>query len=187
MRTRLTLASVVLMISSCSGRHAPLQPLTPASPDYDRRVLEVLLLHHRVEAQVIATCMAKAARPELQEFCRELDAVQTAQADQMRQFLKRWFGADVPNTPVPISTLTREYQHFLRQIESEQGPAFDEAFLRGMRVHHRQGIREVEACESRAAREPLRNLCRDLNAAQQQDSAKLTDWICRWFRDCIGS
>lgn len=59
-------------------------------------------MHHRVEAQVIAACIVKASRPELQDFCRRLDGVQTAQADLMRQFLKQWFGPDVPNTPVPI-------------------------------------------------------------------------------------
>lgn len=49
-------------------------------------------MHHRVEAQVIAACIGvKASRPELQDFCRELEGVQTAQADLMRQFLKQWF------------------------------------------------------------------------------------------------
>ena len=173
------------LLVSCTKRHATIGPLTPDAPDYDRRVLETLLAHHQVEEEVLALCVQKASHTELKAFCEQQRTVQGDQAELMREFLRRWYAvADFPD-PRPSRALTREYQTFLAQIRAETGTAFHEALLRGMRVHHRQGVREVQACESRGTHEGLRALCRDLNKSQLSDAERLNEWICRWYRDCL--
>jgi len=181
------LVALALLAGSCTGRHREIQPLTPSAPDYDRRVLEILLMHHQIEGEVLGLCALKASRAELKEFCRALQTAQAEESLRMRRDLKEWFGVERPSVPLPRRSITREYQSFLARIRDTSGPAFDEALLRGMRVHHRQGIREVRACEERAQHPVLRDYCRELNAAQQRDSQKLTEWICHWYKDCLGS
>ena len=173
------------LLVSCTKRHTTIGPLTPDAPDYDRRVLETLLAHHQIEAEVLALCVQKASHTELTAFCEQQRTVQSDQAELMRELLRGWYAvAEFPD-PQPSRALTREYQTFLTQIRAKTGTAFDEALLRGMRVHHRQGVREVQACESRGTRDALRALCRDLNTSQRNDAERLNEWICRWYRDCL--
>lgn len=71
-------------------------------------------------------------------------------------------------------------------MRSATGDSFDEAFLRGMRVHHRQLSEETRRCQMEASHAELKEFCSSETGSQEQEIGQLTRWICQWFRDCLG-
>ena len=85
---------------SCATRHAKIGPLTPDTPDYDRRVLETLLAHHQIEAEVLALCIQKASHSDLKAFCEQQRTAQAEQTARMRSFSGDGMASPCPLTPI---------------------------------------------------------------------------------------
>lgn len=83
--------------------------------------------------------------------------------------------------------MSREYKTFLATAKSAAGPEFEEAFLRGMRLHHRQGLTESKLCQQRASRTELKDFCGELTSELQRDTRRIGKFICEWYRDCLGA
>lgn len=65
-------------------------------------------------------------------------------------------------------------------LEGKTGDAYDEAFLRMMIPHHQGAIDMVESTEKSAKHEELKQLARDIAAAQQREIDMMNGWLEAW-------
>ncbi len=100
----------------------------------------------------------------------------------MRNWLLQWYKTAKPE---PSQHSSEQFRGFLDEMRSSSGAKFEEAFLRGMRIHHRQGLDQTKDCEARATHPELRDLCGRQTVRQQQEERQIDSWLCQWFRDCV--
>ena len=175
---------VVGFVAGCAvrndtGSSSPARP----TPERDRQIL-IDLAHRQNEGlQLVAPCISKAQNPELTSFCQQFTRDHQKSIQTLQDWLVSWYPQSKSSPP---SEHSDQFRRFLEQMRTATGEAFDEAFLRGMRVHHRQLSEETQLCQMEASRTELKGFCSSETKGQEQEIEQLTRWICQWFRDCLG-
>jgi hypothetical protein len=159
--------------AGCAGRSAKVAVPTPRS---DAEIVDMLLTHNEVAMRIVVLCSERAVRAELKEYCSTGTPRLAVQREQLGQWRKS------PRDPLPRHD--DQYDTFLRRMTEASGDDFDEAAVRAIRVHAREGLTETTACEERASDTRLKQSCGEMKAAQQRALENARKWICEWFRDC---
>lgn len=137
---------------SNTGSRSPARP----TPERDRQIL-IDLAHRQSEGlQLVTACVSKAQHQKPAAFCRQFVRDHEKAVQVLQDWLETWYPQSKSGSP---SEHSDQFRGFLEQMRTATGQAFDEAFLGGMRVHHRQLSEETQRCQTR--------------------------WICQWFRDCL--
>jgi uncharacterized protein (DUF305 family) len=124
----------------------------------------------------------KAVHDELKQFCSSLSGRESEEAMQLQGWLSQWYG--ITNQPPAQESDTEGYRNFLKSVQTSTGSAFEEAFLRALRLHHHEGVRESQTCQARASHPELKSSCSKMIGEQEQEIKQINAWICEWFRDC---
>lgn len=66
------------------------------------------------------------------------------------------------------------------QLNDKEGDDFDAAFIDAMIEHHEGAIEMAELAASRAEHEEIKQLSRDIIAAQEGEIAQMRDWKAAW-------
>lgn len=171
------LALSVMLVQGCATRSTR-TPMSQALVS-DLEFVSVLLRHNDVAARISSTCAERATKPELRDYCTGA----AARLHTQRQKLMEWQRAGLtPGVRVPPHD--DQYDTFLRRMKKASGDDFDEATVRAIRVHAREGLTETTACEERAADVRLKQFCGETKAGQQRVLENARNWICDWFKDC---
>jgi uncharacterized protein (DUF305 family) len=109
--------------------------------------------------------------------------MESEEAKQLQGWLSQWYGISAP--PPGRERATEGYRNFLGAVQSSTGPQFEEAFLSALRLHHHEGVRESQTCQSNASHPELKALCSRMINEQEQEIKQMNTWICAWFRDCV--
>ena len=159
--------------AGCATRSAKVAGHTPAS---DAEIVDMLLTHNEVAVRIVALCSERAVRADLKEYCSTGAPRLAAQRQQLFQWRKSQ-GDQLPRHD-------DQYDTFLRRMKETRGDDFDEATVRAIRVHAREGLTETTACQERASDTRLKQFCSEMKAAQQRALDNARNWICDWFKDC---
>lgn len=129
-------------------------------------------------------CSERAERAELVDFCRNLVTAQQENLSRVEGWLSEWYGSPPSRESESREHASEEFRNFQRQMQSTVGPTFAEAFLRAMRLHHRDGFKDATSCQAESNRTNLKAFCGQWTVQQEQERQKINRWICEWFRDC---
>lgn len=134
--------------------------------------LAAMVPHHE-EAIRAATELARSDRPEMRELGEAVVRTQTAEVEQMRRWLDRWY----PDQPAA------DYEPMMRDLSRLSGDALDEAFLRDMIGHHMMAVMMSQQLVRRDLAEhpevePFAIEIRDQQRAEMQQMRK---WLQSWF------
>lgn len=176
-----------LISASCAGRDGSTaktppvpQPVTAGS---ETRTLQSMLHQQRHALEILGLCGAKAQHPELLDFCKQLSADHRQSVQTLQNWLATWYPQAKPLSAAEHAP--DEFRNLLAAMQSSTGQRFDEAFLRGMRVHHRQDANEAKACQAQAAHSELKQFCVSESQKADQEISQFSGWICAWFQDCL--
>ena len=166
----------------CASRNNT-RSAAPSGPGADHSILEQLIHFQREALTLAASCERKASRQELRMFCQDLAKDQ----GQVLATLSAWFAQWYPSATLQASAghSSEQFQGFEETMQSATGAAFEEAFLRGVRIHHRQGSELTEQCSSSGQHVELKGFCAMETQKQQSELKQISGWICQWFRDCL--
>ena len=183
--TRVLLAVPVLFAGLSCSRTGHNLPNIPAKAVYDRDAIQYVI-HLAEEGQEMAqTCGEKTERNELRQFCTEMAKEERQRAAQLGRWLAEWYQSKADSSTQRSEHSTEEFRSFRETMGSAKGAEFDEAFLRGMRVHHRDGLAHTADCQMRALHSELKEFCAVWNRRQQDELKQINAWVCLWFRDCV--
>lgn len=68
-------------------------------------------------------------------------------------------------------------------LVDKHGDAYDEEFINQMIAHHQGALDMAELSESRAKHEEIKQLSRDIAAAQQKEISLMKQWQVAWGYD----
>lgn len=75
--------------------------------DFDREFLLNLMLHHAMAVMMARPVAERAPHAELRDLAAQMIADQTREINQMRSWLREWYGMDVPD-PLMMMDATRQ-------------------------------------------------------------------------------
>lgn len=135
--------------------------------------LAEMVAHHE-EAVTAARQLQRSRRAEMREFGEAIVATQSAQIDQMQQWLADWY----PNRSGPV-----DYQPMMRDLAGLSGDRLDRAFLQDMLGHLMGAVMMSQQLLMRgvANHEQVEVLAEAIRDEQYGEIFQMQQWLLAWF------
>lgn len=161
------------------GRAGPPGPtgfmghMSHASVDSEYGFLVEMIAHHE-EAIDAAGELARSDRPEMRAFGTRIIESQSAQVEQMQDWLDEWY-ADRPGEV--------DYDPMMRDLDDLSGDELDETFLTDMIGHHMAAVMMSQQLLMRdlADHAAVDRLAEDIRDEQSREIAMMRRWLREWF------
>lgn len=133
----------------------------------------VEMVAHHEEAVTAARELARSDRAELRELGRSIVESQTAQVDQMRGWLERWYPDADP----------ADYEPMMRDLASLDGDELDRTFLEDMVGHHMTAVMMSQhlLMSGRDVHPEVADLAGTIRDDQHREIVTMTRWLREWF------
>lgn len=135
--------------------------------------LAEMVAHHQ-EAVFAARQLERSDRAPMRELGRSIVASQTAQIDQMQEWLADWY-ADRSGQVA--------YQPMMRDLSGLEGDRLDRAFLRDMLGHHMGAVMMSQQLLIRgvADHDQVEALARTIRDEQRAEIFQMQRWLQAWL------
>lgn len=135
--------------------------------------LAEMVAHHE-EAVAAAQQLQRSPRARMREFGDAIVASQSAQIDQMRQWLADWY---------PDRTERVAYRPMMRDLTGLSGDRLDRAFLQDMIWHHMAAVMMSQQLLVRGGAEhgEVQTLAQDIRDEQHAEIFQMQQWLRDWF------
>jgi uncharacterized protein (DUF305 family) len=139
----------------------------------EQEFLVEMVAHHE-EAIEAAGELARSDRAEMRELGRSIVEGQTAEVEQMREWLARWY----PDAPTDA-----DYEPMMRDLSGLSGDRLDQVFLEDMVWHHMAAVMMSRQLVARdlAEHDEVEELARSIAAAQHAEILMMRRWLWEWF------
>lgn len=136
--------------------------------------LTKMIPHHQEAIDSARLVLAKSDRPEVKRFAEDIIRVQTAEIEQMQQWLEEWY---------PERDITVTASPMMRDLNNLRGNALDQAFLEDMIMHHMGAVMMSRMLLNRnlVQHEPVRPFAQQIATSQRQEIGQMQTWLRDWF------
>ena len=143
------------------------------SSESEYAYLAEMIVHHE-EAVTAARQLQRSPRAEMREFGEAIVVSQTAQIDQMRQWLADWY----PDRSGQVA-----YEPMMRDLTGVSGDRLDRAFLQDMTWHHMSAVMMSQHLLVRDAAEhdQVEVLAATIRDEQHAEIFQMRQWLQEWF------
>ena len=145
---------------------------------FEMRFLTMMIDHHYGAVKMAELCDGRTIHAELQAMCDSIESSQTAEIEEMRSWLRDWYGTD--HQP----ELDGKTRRKIEELSRLTGAAFEKAFMRSMIEHHSMAIARGVDCLHRAYHAEMINMCAMMIGAQADEIAQMRLWLCQWYSIC---
>lgn len=137
--------------------------------------LAEMVAHHE-EAVAAARQLERSDRAKMRSFGEAIVASQTAQIDQMKDWLADWY---------PDRSGQASYQPMMRDLTGLEGDRLDQAFLQDMIGHHMGAVMMSQQLLMRdvADHEQVEVLAKTIRDEQRTEIFQMQRWLRAWFGD----
>lgn len=150
------------------------------SGDMDKNFIEQMIPHHESAIAMARLAKEKSKRSEIKTLADDILAGQTAEINNMKEWYKNWFKADVP-------TVTADNMWGGHTMNSQSSIAslsaaadFDKAFLEEMIPHHQMAVMMGNMLKISSNRPEMQKLANDIIAAQTKEINDMKSWQQHW-------
>jgi uncharacterized protein (DUF305 family) len=139
----------------------------------EQEFLVEMVAHHE-EAIEAAGELARSERAEMRELGRSIVEGQTAEVEQMQEWLERWY---------PDASTDADYEPMMRDLSRLSGDRLDQVFLEDMVWHHMAAVMMSRQLVARdlAEHDEVEELARSIAAAQHAEILMMRRWLWEWF------
>jgi uncharacterized protein (DUF305 family) len=186
--TWIAIASVSFAASAALAQNYMSQPSARAAPCWmghmgmmhDMQVssefdyLSQMIPHHQEAVDTARQVLTRSDRPEMKQFAQSIIDVQTAEIEQMQDWLKVWY---------PGRSTTRTYSPMMRDLSQLSGSALDQAFLEDMMGHHMGAVMMSRMLlnHNLVEHDAVVPFAQQIATSQQQEIAQMRTWLQRWY------
>jgi uncharacterized protein (DUF305 family) len=150
---------------------------SPVDVDSESEYLAEMTAHHQ-EAVEAAGELARSERPEMRAFGESIVRTQTAQIEQMTEWLAEWY---------PEQSLDVDYEPMMRDLSSLDGARLDRTFLQDMVGHHMMAVMmSMRLLAQGADHDQVADLAWTIRDEQHAEIIQMRRWLARWFGDTGG-
>jgi len=143
---------------------------------YDRAFLTDMIGHHNMAVEMAEMAQEKATHDELKDVAADIIRSQSAEIDQMRGWLRKWYGKHNVHPKMHHDDMA-----LMDELEGATGAEFEIRFLAQMSVHHAQAIERAKVALKRAKHAQVRKLARAIVKAQEGEIEKFRNWLAAWY------
>lgn len=142
--------------------------------DSEFAYLTQMIPHHEEAVAAARELLARSDRQEMKDFARSIIATQTAQIDEMKADLARWY---------PGRDTSADYTPMMRDLSQLAGDALDQAFLEDMIPHHGMAVMMSQQLLARglADHQEVTDLATTIRDDQRAEIMTMMDWLGSWF------
>ncbi|XWK86748.1 MAG: DUF305 domain-containing protein [Phormidium sp.] len=136
--------------------------------------LTQMIPHHEEAIATAKLLKAGTNRPEMRKFADDIIRVQSAEIQQMQQWLKQWY----PNQNTKVT-----YHPMMRDLTKLKGNDLDRAFLEDMRFHHMGAVMMSHQLlgNNLAKHNEVSKLAEQISISQRQEIHQMQSWLRTWF------
>lgn len=148
------------------------QWMQDAVPTGEEGYLVEMVAHHR-DAVTAARELERSDRPRMRELGRSVVESQTAQVEQMEEWLAEWY----PDADIA------DYEPMMSDLTGLTGDRLDRAFLRDMVPHHMMAVMSSQQLLMRglADHPEVARLAQTIRDEQHREIATMVRWSRAWF------
>jgi uncharacterized protein (DUF305 family) len=167
---------LVLILAALTLLAAFATPASASAPrsKAERAYLVDMVGHHSMAVDMAGMAKEKATHQELKDMADDIIRTQSAEIEQMRTWLERWYGREVGEHDMG-------HDPDMQMLEEATGAEFEIRFISMMTVHHTQAIERSQAVRRYPLHGKVRQLTRDIIRAQRREIAQLQDWLVAWY------
>ncbi|OKH35874.1 hypothetical protein NIES2119_19235 [[Phormidium ambiguum] IAM M-71] len=136
--------------------------------------LSQMIPHHEEAIATAKLLKAGTNRPEMKKFADDIIRVQSAEIQQMQQWLKQWY----PNQNTKVT-----YHAMMRDLTNLKGDDLDRAFLEDMRMHHKGAVMMSHQLlrNNLAKHNEVSKLAEQISISQRREIHQMQSWLRSWF------
>ncbi|MGF7118917.1 DUF305 domain-containing protein [Methanobacterium oryzae] len=154
--------------------------------DVDRHFIEQMIPHHEDAIAMADIAQTKAEHQEIKQLASNIKDDQTREISQMREFYKRTYGTDVPESSGmmgPGRGMGRGgmMDNSTDLDELENAKPFDKAFIEGMVPHHRMAIMMSQMLLRNSDNQEMRDLANSIIKTQSAEIEQMRGWYQEWY------
>lgn len=148
-------------------------PMMMSMSSSEAEYLAEMIPHHE-EAVRAAGELTRSPRPVMREFGEDIVRTQSAQIEQMREWLDAWYPGQREDTA---------YRPMMRDLSRLTGDALDRAFLEDMVGHHMMAVMMSQhlLVDGTSIRPEVDGLARQISDEQRAEIRQMRRWLAAWF------
>lgn len=181
-----TATSTPMSTPSPTGSMSGMPGMMPSSPNaasapYDLQFIDTMTAHHQGAIDMARPAEQKAQHAELKAFAAKIVADQQKEIAQMKGWRDQWYAGkpEAMNMEMPGMMDSMKGMD-MKAMNSASGNSFDLMFLDMMTPHHAGATAMAREALTRAERPEIKNLARQIIAAQEKEIAQMNQWKTAW-------
>lgn len=128
-----------------------------------------MIPHHQEAIDTSMLVFDSSTNEELKNFAQEVITVQTAEVNEMKQWMKQWYDEEyLDNT---------SYVPMMKDLNNLDEDALDTSYIEGMIDHHNGAIKMAEEVLLLNPREEVKVMAENIIAVQQTEVDMLQSWL----------
>lgn len=187
-KTAMLWIGIVLIVVGAVGVVAMIayvQPSASRGPvmrgDMDAMFIEEMIPHHEDAIAMAELALTRAEHPEIKRLAEDVIETQSAEIDQMREWYREWYDADVPAFGRSTRMMGDMMGGAVDLGDLETAEPFDKYFIEAMVPHHVMGIRMSQMVRDTTSRPELRDLADSIIGGQSTEVDKMREWYDEWY------
>lgn len=133
-----------------------------------------MIPHHEEAIDAARVLLEGTDRPEMRDFAASIIESQSAEVDQMREWLAAWY---------PDRDPTVDYQPMMRDLDGLSGAELDQAFLEDMLGHHMEAVMMSQQLltQGLAEHDEVASFAAQIRDDQRAEIFQMRTWLQDWF------
>lgn len=142
--------------------------------------LQQMIPHHEVAVDMAERAIQAAEHPELRALAGEMKTNQQTEIDQMRSWLKEWYGLELgAEIRVGMGMMNSQTDDVMGRLETAD--PFDKQFIEEMIPHHQMAIMMAQMMLRDAERPEAARLANDIVRTQSAEIRQMRAWYSEWY------
>lgn len=166
-------SAALLCLSSIAFSAGPAPERDQARFEID--FLKTMIDHHFGAIKMSELCKGRTVHAELQAMCDSIIAMQSAEIEEMRGWLRSWYGQDEE------PSLTGRARRDVERLSRLTGAEFEKAYMTMMIEHHSTALKMGIECLNEAYHPEMINKCAEMVGMQGDEIAQLRLWLMQWY------
>ncbi|MHB1137037.1 MAG: DUF305 domain-containing protein [Coriobacteriia bacterium] len=158
---------------------------SPMRGDMDAMFIEEMIPHHEDAIAMAELALTRAEHPEVKGLAEDVIETQSAEIDQMREWYREWYDADVPDFGGSSGRMGGMMGGGMGGAfdldDLEAAEPFDRYFIEAMVPHHEMGIMMSQMVGSTTSRPELRDLADSIIEGQSAEVGDMREWYDEWY------
>ena len=147
---------------------------------FEQSFLRLMTHHHKSGVEMAELAEKQAKHFELRTLGTKIAKMQKQEIDEMTGWLEEWYDEEA-EPHFQDAQSEKEMQMETKKLQASEGEEFDQAFLKAMSKHHRDGMAMAKLVPVKSKRTELVSAGKKMIGDQTRELEQMATWQESWF------